>query len=218
MNNANLQQTISLKDLNRPKDHIQVLETYPFAIRNIYDDAMSININRKTGQQVPLHIDLELTTLEKVGVVRTSNVNARMTDWYVHQESDSYNWIAQQACALAEQITAKLAKTKFECHEMWGVHYTEKTSTRAHSHWPYQFAFGYYIKMPSYAPLIFPTANYEYNPKPGDLVVFPGHIQHEVKSVEGERIMVAGNLKNTLWSVSRNFQNSSIKDVIKHNI
>ena len=62
MNNANLQQTISLKDLNRPKDHIQVLETYPFAIRNIYDDAMSLNINRKTGQQVPLHIDLDLTT------------------------------------------------------------------------------------------------------------------------------------------------------------
>ena len=44
------------------------------------------------------------------------------------------------------------------------------------------------------APLIFPTANYEYNPKVGDLVLFPGQIQHEVKPVEGERIMISGNL------------------------
>ena len=217
MHKANLDMKISLSDLNRPKDYIEVIEKYPFAVRNILDDAMSININRKTGQQVSLHIDAELTTLEKAGVVRTSNVEARMTDWYVHEESESYAWIGKQACRLAENISAKMAKTKFECHEMWGVHYTEKTSARRHSHWPYQFAFGYYIKMPNYAPIIFPTANYEYNPKPGDLIVFPGFIQHEVKPVDGERIMLAGNLKNTLWSQSRNFQNSSIKDVIKPN-
>ena len=217
MRKANIDKQISLSDLNRPKDFIEVIEKYPFAIRNIHDDAMSININRKSGQQVPLHIDLELTTLEKVGVVRTSNVEARMTDWYVHNESDSYNWIATQACRLAESISARMAKTKFECHEMWGVHYTEQTSARQHSHWPYQYAFGYYVKMPNYAPLVFPTANYEYNPRPGDLIVFPGWIRHEVKPVEGERIMLAGNLKNTLWSVPRNFQNSSIKDVISYN-
>ena len=128
MRKANIDKQISLSHLNRPKDFIEVIEKYPFAIRNIHDDAMSININRKSGQQVPLHIDLELTTLEKVGVVRTSNVEARMTDWYVHNESDSYNWIATQACRLAESISARMAKTKFECHEMWGVHYTEQTS------------------------------------------------------------------------------------------
>ena len=71
--------------------------------------------------------------------------------------------------------------------------------------------------MPEYAPIIFPTANYEYNPKVGDLIVFPGFIQHEVKPVEGERIMIAGNMYNTQWSSPRNFQNSSIEDVIKYN-
>lgn len=197
-------------------NYIESKEKYPFGVRNYYEDAMFATIKRHTGQEVPLHIDLELTTLEKAAMIR-DEYNPRMTDWYMHNESVSYAWVAERACKLAEEISKDLAETKFECHESWGVHYKDTNNASPHSHWLYQYAFGYYIKVPEYAPIVFPNANYEYNPKPGDLVVFPGHIQHEVKSVEGERIMVAGNLKNTLWSVSRNFQNSSIKDVIKHN-
>lgn len=191
---------MKLSDLNRPKDSIEVVETYPFAIRNILEEASAINVGRKTGQIVPLHIDLELTTKEKCGRIYTSNVEARMTDWHMQHESHSYAWIAKKACRLAEDITKHLADTNFVCHEMWGIHYEKETSTRVHSHWPYQFAFGYYVRMPEYAPIIFPTANYEYNPKAGDLVLFPGWIQHEVKPVSGERIMLAGNLRNDKWS------------------
>ena len=36
MKNANIDKKISLSDLNRPKDYIEVAERYPFAIRNIY--------------------------------------------------------------------------------------------------------------------------------------------------------------------------------------
>jgi|TARA_B100001093_G_scaffold253901_1_gene242937 hypothetical protein len=217
MKNANIDKKISLSDLNRPKDYIEVAERYPFAIRNIYDDAMSHTIKRHSGQEVPLHIDCELSILEKCGVIRTSNVQARMTDWHLHTEFESIKWITDQACRLAEQICLRLAPTKMYCNESWGIHYTEKTSAKRHSHFPYTFAFGYYVKMPEYAPIIFPTANYEYNPKVGDLIVFPGFIQHEVKPVEGERIMIAGNMYNTQWSSPRNFQNSSINDVIKYN-
>ena len=191
---------MKLSDLNKPKDSIEVVETYPFAIRNILNEASEINIGRKTGQIVPLHIDLELTTKERSGIVHTSNVEAKMTDWHMQHESHSYAWIAKKACRLAEDITKHLADTNFVCHEMWGIHYEEETSTRVHSHWPYQFAFGYYVRMPEYAPIVFPTANYEYNPKAGDLVLFPGWIQHEVKPVSGERIMLAGNLRNDKWS------------------
>tara|TARA_E500000318_G_scaffold6741_1_gene6344 strand:+ start:1858 stop:2433 length:576 start_codon:yes stop_codon:yes gene_type:complete len=191
---------MKLKDLNKPKDYIEVVEQYPFAIRNILNDTDELLVNRKTGQQVSLHRDCELTTLEKCGEIFTSNVEAKMTGWKMHLENDSYAYIAQQACRLVESLTHKLAKTKFVCNEMWGIHYTQETKTKRHSHWPYQFAFGYYIKMPDYAPIVFPTANYEYNPKEGDLLVFPGHIQHEVKPVYGERIMLAGNLYNTHWS------------------
>tara|TARA_Y100001963_G_scaffold92574_1_gene127423 strand:- start:2314 stop:2898 length:585 start_codon:yes stop_codon:yes gene_type:complete len=189
---------MKLKDFIKSKDHIEVVETYPFAIRNVLNEAKQNTITRHTGQTVDYHIDMELTTLENVGAIIRSNVEAPMTDWKLHNKFDSYNWIANKACRLAEQITTKMANCTFKCIDCWGVRYRPGESTKRHSHWPHQFAFSYYIKMPDTpAPITFPTANYEYNPKVGDLVLFPGWIQHEVKEVDGERIMVAGNLVNT---------------------
>ncbi len=194
---------MKLKDFIKTKDYIEVVETYPFAIRNYLQDAQSINITRHTGQEVNLHVDMELTTLENVGVVHTSNVDAPMTDWKLHKKFASYIWIAQKACDLATEITKKMAKTKFKTIDCWGVRYRKGDSTRRHSHWPHTFSFGYYIKVPTEpAPIVFPTANYSYNPKVGDLVLFPGWIQHEVKTVPGERIMISGNLTNTLTEKS----------------
>ena len=196
-------------------NYIESKEKYPFGVRNYYEDAMFATIKRHTGQEVPLHIDLELTTLEKAAMIR-DEYNPRMTDWYMHNESVSYAWVAERACKLAEKISKDLAETKFECHESWGVHYKETNNASPHSHWLYQYAFGYYVKVPEYAPIVFPNANYEYNPKPGDLIVFPGHVTHEVKPVDGERIMIAGNLRNTFWDAKRTLQNSSLRDVIKY--
>ena len=195
--------------------YIESKEKYPFGVRNLLDDAMSQTTLRHTGQEVSLHVDLELTILEKAAVIR-DKYNPRMTDWYMHKENTSFAWIADQACKLAEEISMKLCKTKFECHESWGVHYKETNNASPHSHWLYQYAFGYYVKVPEYAPIVFPNANYEHNPKPGDLIVFPGHITHEVKPVNDERIMIAGNLRNTFWDAERNLQNSSLRDVVKY--
>ena len=197
-------------------NYIESKEKYPFGVRNYYDEAMSMTIKRHTGQEVTLHIDLELTTLEKAAAIR-DRYNPRMTDWYMHNESESYAWVAEKACKLAEEISNKLAKTKFECHESWGVHYTETNNASPHTHWLYQYAFGYYVKAPEYSPIVFPNANFEHNPKAGDLIVFPGHVTHEVKPVSGERIMIAGNLRNTHWDAERTLQNSSMRDVLKYN-
>ena len=197
--------------------YIEAKEKYPFGVRNFYEDAMFAKITRPTVngvEEVPLHVDLGLTTIEKSITIR-NNLKQKMSNWHMIKESVSYAWISERACKLAEEISKELSKTKFECHEMWGVHYKEKTNAKPHRHWLYQYAFGYYIKVPEYAPIVFPTANCEYNPKPGDLIVFPGHITHEVKPVDGERIMVAGNLRNTFWDVERNLQNSAIVDIKK---
>lgn len=189
-----------LKNLNQNKDFIEVAETYPFAIRNILQEAGGINITRHTGQTVPLHVDLELTVMEQVGAIHTSNVEAPMTEWHMHTKYDSFAWIARQAEILATTISKKLAPLELKTNECWGIHYEKETQTKRHSHFPYLFAFGYYVNNDAKAPINFPTANYSYNPVPGDLIVFPGWVQHEVKSVEGKRIMIAGNILNTRWS------------------
>jgi len=197
-------------------ESLKSTEQYPFGVINLLEDAMFATILRHTGQEVPMHVDLELTILEKANVIR-DEYNPRMTDWYMHKENTSFSWVARRACEFAQEVCSKLAKTKFECHESWGVHYKDTNNASPHSHWLYQYAFGYYVKVPEYAPIVFPNADYEYNPKKGDLIVFPGHITHEVKPVKGERIMIAGNLRNTFWDAERNLQNSSIKDVLKYN-
>ena len=192
---------MKLSDLqNKNKDYIEVHQSYPFAIRNILDETSGIKVNRHTGQQVSLHTDIELSILEKSGIVHTSNVGGNMTDWHLHTECDSVAWVGEYACRLAEHISRHLAIMKFECHESWGVHYEKEMGTKRHTHWPYQFSFGYYVKVPDYAPIVFPTANFEHNPRPGDLIVFPGHVAHEVPPVTGDRIMIAGNLRNINWS------------------
>lgn len=186
---------MKLSDFITTKDFIECVESYPFAIRNLYTEAKSYQITRHTGQTVDYHVDLELTTLENVGVIHTSNVQAPMTDWKLHHKSKSYKWISDRACEIASEITHKMAKAKFKCIDCWGVKYRSDDWTKRHSHWPCIFAFAYYVKMPEKpAPIIFPTANYKYNPKVGDLVLFPGWIQHEVDRVDGERIMISGNL------------------------
>ena len=187
---------MKLTDFITNKDFIECVETYPFAIRNLLTEAKSHHLTRKkSNQTVDYHTDMELTTLENVGEVLTSNVMAPMTHWRMHHDHESYKWISDKACSLASEITKKMADTKFKTIECWGVRYRGGEWTKRHSHWPHTFAFGYYIKVPETpAPLIFPTANAEVNPTAGDLVLFPGHIQHEVKPVSGERIMISGNL------------------------
>ena len=189
-----------LKDFIKTKDYIEVVESYPFAIRNLLSEAEANTITRKTGQTVNYHIDMMLTTLENVGTVNTSNVMAPMTHWKMHTESETYKWIASRACDIAKELSKKMITIDFKCIDCWGIKYEPEHFTVRHSHWPATFSFAYYIQLPKDpSPIIFPTANYEYNPNVGDLVLFPGQIQHEVKPVNGERIMISGNLVVDKW-------------------
>ena len=98
------------------------------------------------------------------------------------------------------ELSKKMITIDFKCIDCWGVKYEPEHFTVRHSHWPATFSFAYYIQLPKDpSPIIFPTANYEYNPNVGDLVLFPGQIQHEVKPVNGERIMISGNLVVDKW-------------------
>ena len=114
-------------------------------------------------------------------------------------------WPDRSSCSailfhIAKELSKKMITIDFKCIDCWGVKYEPEHFTVRHSHWPATFSFAYYIKLPKDpSPIIFPTANYEYNPNVGDLVLFPGQIQHEVKPVNGERIMISGNLVVDKW-------------------
>ena len=56
----------------------------------------------------------------------------------------------------------------------------------------------YYIQVPNNAPpLYFREAKLVVNPKPDEIVIFPGHVTHEVpkaSEMTEERIILAGNI------------------------
>ena len=193
---------MKLSDFNN-KNIIEVTETYPFSHTNVLEEMESMNIKRHTGQTVNAHIDCELATRENVGVVMTSNVQSHMTDWRMHLEHESFRLIGNIACRVAKQLSVKLFNGNFKIGETWGIIYNKGKFTKRHSHWPYTYAFGYYLTdTKNSSPLIFPTANKKIYPKRGDLIVFPGHVQHEVPilETETERCMVAGNIYHE-WKV-----------------
>ena len=184
---------------------IEVTETYPFSHTNVYDSVIKHNITRHTGQTVNAHIDLELTTRENMGVVFTSHVKSYMTDWRMHEQYESFEIIGDIACKEAARISMKMFKPNMIIGETWGIVYNKGKHTKRHSHFPYTYAFGYYLTdTKNSSPLIFPTANKTIHPKKGDLIIFPGHVQHEVPilETEEERIMIAGNLYHS-WTETK---------------
>lgn len=194
---------MKLSDFNH-KNNIEVTETYPFSHTNVLSEVEFKEIKRHTGQTVNAHIDLELTTRENVGVTFTSNVKSYMTDWNMHKNFESFAYIGNIACRVAKKISANMFKPNMFIGESWGIVYNKGKHTKRHSHWPYTYAFGYYLTDCNTSPLLFPTANKKIYPKKGDLIVFPGHVQHEVATIEDniERIMVAGNLFHS-WETTK---------------
>ena len=195
---------MKLSDFSNPNS-IEVTETYPFSHTNVYEQMISKDITRHTGQTVNAHIDLELSTREHVGVVFTSNVKSYMTDWRMHEKFESFAMIGNIACKQAAEISKAMFKPNLFCGESWGIVYNKGKNTKRHSHWPYTYAFGYYLTdTKDSSPLIFPTANKKIWPKRGDLIVFPGHVQHEVPMIETEteRLMVAGNIYHS-WTETK---------------
>ena len=195
---------MKLSDFNNPNS-IEVTETYPFSHTNVLQEMEGVFIKRHTGQSVNAHVDLELATRENVGVVFTSNVKSYMTDWRMHEHHESFATIGKLACRAASRISENMFKPNMFVGESWGIIYNKGKHTKRHSHWPYTYAFGYYLTdTTNSSPLIFPTANKTIYPKKGDLIIFPGHVQHEVPTLESEeeRIMIAGNLYHS-WTETK---------------
>ncbi|NQV55865.1 MAG: hypothetical protein HQ503_08410 [Rhodospirillales bacterium] len=122
-----------------------------------------------------------------------TNAKCDMTDWAMFMPP------FDQICNFSIAVAMKYSPKEFApiIHECWGLVYREDQLTVAHDHWPAIWSFCYYINVPDDgAPIIFPDADFTFQPKNGTMVIFPGHVKHSVPphKSKADRVAVAGNI------------------------
>ena len=153
---------------------------------------------------------------------RSTNVKAKMTDWYMHKEEtygkeiftgierlekwpswagpepiSSFKWVSDKAIELADENNPH--KIKMEVGEVWGALYRKGEYTKEHDHWPNLWSFVYTVEgCTDCAPLVFPNSR-STSPimtEKGNMILFPAWVLHQVPShrCNHDRIIVAGNI------------------------
>ena len=132
---------------------------------------------------------------------RKSNVKAYMTNYFLHKQHSIINDVANKAIGIIQSIQVKDQKgnlDKFFTFDCWGAIYSVDDYTIPHTHGPAFCSWVYYIQVPNNAPpLYFNEADLRIHPKPDEIILFPGHVRHEVPIAIGmseERIVLAGNI------------------------
>ena len=132
---------------------------------------------------------------------RKSNVQAYMTNYFLHQANSYVNQVADAAIDIVKSLQVKDQKgtlDKFFTFDCWGAIYSVEDYTKPHTHGPALWSWVYYIQVPNNAPpLYFSEADLRIHPKPDEIILFPGHVLHEVPTAIGmseERIVLAGNI------------------------
>ena len=149
-----------------------------------------------------LHKDMvNIIRSHKYEEERKSNVQAYMTNYFLHKQHSIVNEVANKAIGIIQSIQVKDQKgtlDKFFTFDCWGAIYNESDFTKPHTHGPALWSWVYYIQVPNNAPpLVFPQAKFKVYPKPDEIILFPGHVTHEVPkavAMTGERIVLAGNI------------------------
>jgi len=76
----------------------------------------------------------------------------------------------------------------------WGIIYNEGHYAEKHNHANNYYSFAYYLSVDeNSSPLIFEDT-VEIYPKEDMLILFPGHLYHEVKPNQNTRISISGNI------------------------
>ena len=78
----------------------------------------------------------------------------------------------------------------------WYARYDYGNHALVHNHGDMYASFVYYVKTPEgSSPIVFPDENETVEAKEGNLLIFPGHINHYVPENKCEsRVIVAGNI------------------------
>ena len=149
-----------------------------------------------------LHKDMaDIIRSHKHEEARKSNVKAWMTNWFLHKQYKSINEVCNQAIHIVKSVTKNDQKGTLEnffTFDCWGAIYEQYHHTKPHTHGPALWSWVYYIQVPDNAPpLHFREAKLSVHPKSDEIIIFPGHVTHEVPKANemiGERIILAGNI------------------------
>ena len=132
---------------------------------------------------------------------KTTNVKAKMSEWYMHHHYTEFQWVCDKAINLAERNSPH--QVDYKVYDCWGAIYRKGDWTKKHDHWPNVWSFVYYVDCSDdCAPLLFNDGyddwgfNLEVRPIIGKMVLFPSVLVHSVpeQTCDFERIMVAGNI------------------------
>lgn len=129
---------------------------------------------------------------------KTTNVQASMTPWFMHDTIPDFMEVCDRAIQLArDNSPAVVSLTPYDC---WGVVYAKGEHTQPHDHWPQTWSWVYNVECcDNCAPLVFDDASPETRciaPTRGNMILFPGWLKHSVPAqpCDHERIVLAGNL------------------------
>ena len=133
---------------------------------------------------------------EENPVSNKSNVKAWHSRYKTHELTRCFDEINQCIVSVCDVILNKFndTKDKLILHDMWVNIYEKGDRTVLHDHSPTDYSCCYYADIEeNSSPIKFPP-KLEIFPKNDMLVIFPGHLKHEVLPTNGRRILIAMNL------------------------
>ena len=159
-------------------------------------------------------------TCRNIGDVQKSstNVQASMTGWYMHETNSDFMEVCRMAMDLAYENSPRQG-VPFMPYDCWGAIYSKGNYTKTHEHWPQIWSWVYNVECcEQCAPLIFNDApqgaHYVY-PKSGNMILFPGWIRHSVPEhqCDHDRIILAGNLGMNPWQLILGMENRNASGI-----
>ena len=195
------------------KKKLKQLRTNPFSIP--FD--MKFPVIQKDCSAAQLQKRLA-DTCRDIGDVQQNqtNVQASMTDWYMHETNSDFMQVCEIAIQLAYDNSPSMAIVSLMPYDCWGAIYTKGNYTKSHEHWPQIWSWVYNIECcENCAPLIFEDASYQIAPIKGNMVLFPGWIRHQVseQQCDHERIILAGNLGMNPWQLITGMKKRNSDDI-----
>ena len=142
------------------------------------------------------HVKMHILTLKKQNPQGVeSNVRAWRSHWFTHKITKAFNPLVEimtSACDYVSEHYYNDKEAKVEPFNFWVMDYLDGDQAVHHNHFPSLYSVVYFVDVEKgCAPLI--VEGEVIQPENGMLVVFPGHLDHEVPPTKGRRIAAAGN-------------------------